>query len=293
MQRSGISPKKRAAYGTKIAVRTGPRNAACGQWYQISFGIRYVRDSVVTSNKTLSPHSPVQSLDLSPSLHTLTVCERHPLPCSDMRFNSLENLFKGHRADPYALNHSSRSLLSSKPCYTDYERIDSIDERASYDSRKTCQQDDTTFKTLTAHLPHTLITSDLGTRGRNFHLRFSHFLPEDRSLAVFAETQDTPVPVGWRQQRVRPAWKLNVRFLWTRKGLQLRSPCTVKVVVGSRWQYKVPMKTMHYWSAANGMLLVDWEDLYADYFAQEEKEKNGKQTREKGDWFRKREATIR
>jgi hypothetical protein len=210
-----------------------------------------------------------------------------------MRFNSLESLFKGHRADPYALNHSSRSLLSSKPCYTDYERIDSVDERASYDSRKTCQQDDTTFRTFTAHLPHTLITSDLGTRGRNFHLRFSHFLPEDPSLAVFAETQDTPVPVTWRQQRVRPTWKLNVHFRWTRKGLQLRSPCTVKVVVGSRWQYKIPMKTMHYWSAANGILLVDWEDLYADYFAQEEKEKNGKQTREKGDWFRKRKATIR
>jgi hypothetical protein len=283
MQRSGISPKIGSAYGTTIAVRTGPRSAACGQWYQISFGIRYVRDGGCHYQQDTLSALTRSTLGPPPSLHTLVLCERHPLPGSAMRFNSLENLFKGHRADPYALNHSSRSLLSSRPCYTDYSRIDSVDGRASYDSRKTCQPDDTTFKNLTAHLPHTLITSDLGARGRNFHLRFSHFLPEDPSLAVFAETQHTPVPVTWRQQRVRSAWKLNMRFRWTRKGLQLQSPCTVKVVVGARWQYKVPMRTMHYWNAANGMLLIDWEELYANYFAQEEKEKNGKHTREKGD----------
>jgi hypothetical protein len=208
-----------------------------------------------------------------------------------MLFSSVGSLFKGHSSGSYALNHSSRSLLPSKLCCTEYERVDSVDERPSYDS-KSCQPDDTVFQDLRAYLPYTIITSDLGARGRNFHVRFSHFLPEDPSLAVFSETQNTPVPAAWRQQQARPSWKLNMRFRWTRRGLQLQKPCTVKVVVGSRWQYKVPTKTMHHWSAADGMLLVDWDEMYASYFAQEEKDKNGKKNSETKDWFRNGENTT-
>jgi hypothetical protein len=46
------------------------------------------------------------------------------------------------------------------------------------------------------------------------------------------------------------------------------------VNVGSRWEHKVSMQAVQYWSASAGVLLVEWSDMYDDYFAHEGKKNN-------------------
>jgi hypothetical protein len=124
----------------------------------------------------------------------------------------------------------------------------------------------------TTCLPHTLITSDLGEWGRTAHLRFSHFLPENPSIAVFSETQNTPVPHTWRRRRSWFLGRFGFRCRLYKGCLQVRPACRVRVIVGSGWQYKISLKSIQHWSAEAGLLLVDWDDMYEDYFAQEAKE---------------------
>jgi hypothetical protein len=61
------------------------------------------------------------------------------------------------------------------------------------------------------------------------------------------------------------------------------------VTVGSRWQYKISVKTTLYWSSEAGMLLVDSNAMYADYFEQVGKKKNKQRAHEIVRKFRKLE----
>jgi len=70
----------------------------------------------------------------------------------------------------------------------------------------------------------------------------------------------------------------------------VRSPCIVRVIVGCRWQYKISAKSIRHWSAEAGLLLIDWNDMYDDYFAQDSKEKNKKRAHEIVKKFRKLET---
>lgn len=69
----------------------------------------------------------------------------------------------------------------------------------------------------------------------------------------------------------------------------MRPSCTARVVVGSRWQYKVPSKVIRHWNAEGRLLLVDWPELYESYLAQERKRKNQKRTEEIVKRYRKLE----
>jgi hypothetical protein len=63
----------------------------------------------------------------------------------------------------------------------------------------------------------------------------------------------------------------------------------VRVVVGSRWQYRITAKAIRYWNAQAGTLLVDWNIMYKDYFAQAGKRTNKQRTHEIVKRFRKLE----
>jgi hypothetical protein len=185
----------------------------------------------------------------------------------------MSSVFKRSRPDSSASEHAPQASLSFDAHLTKSERIGSFSTQASYDL-KTCQSNETNLRDLTRYLPHTLITSDLGEWGRNFCLQFSHFLPENPSVAVFLESQDSPVPNTWRHKQPWRPWRLNFRCRWRKGELQVRSPCTVMVIVGSRWQYKISMQAVQRWSASARMLLVDWSEMYDDYFEQDRKKTN-------------------
>lgn len=124
---------------------------------------------------------------------------------------------------------------------------------------------------LTAYLPHTLITSDLGTWNHTFRLRYNYFLPEDPSIAVFSETQRAPVPSAWRGKD-RGCFGLGFRYrCYGCCSLEVRSPCTARIIVGSGMHYKMPSRVIRHWNAEERLLLVDWTELYDSYFAQERK----------------------
>ncbi|KAF2823034.1 hypothetical protein CC86DRAFT_409806 [Ophiobolus disseminans] len=190
-----------------------------------------------------------------------------------MPLRTFSGLFKRSRTDSTASDNSAQSQIPPTVSSDRYQRIDSISSWISYDPKDYHVEDTAPHKFMTC-LPHTLVTSDLGAWGRAFRLRFSHFLQEDPAIAVFSQTQDTPVPYSWRCKR---AWCPNVfRFRCrVRKGVvKMRSPCIVRVIVGSRWQYKISPKSIRYWSLEAGIILVDWSDMYDDYFAKDGKRKN-------------------
>jgi hypothetical protein len=178
-----------------------------------------------------------------------------------MRLQSISNVFTRHRADASVSEYTPQASSSFNAHY------------ASYDL-KTCQSDVISLHDLTPYLPHTLITSDLGQWGQIYHLRFSHFLPEDPAIAVFLQSQDAAVPTTWRHKKSWRPWRLNICWRWRNGRLQVRSSCTVMVNVGSRWEHKVSMQAVQYWSASAGVLLVEWSDMYDDYFAHSGKKKN-------------------
>jgi hypothetical protein len=134
-------------------------------------------------------------------------------------------------------------------------------------------------RNLMAYLPHTLITSNLADKDRTHRLTFSHFLAEDPTIAVFSKSQDAAVPSAWRHSQSWRTWVNNI-CQGVRKGYNPFRPCSVWVIVGSRWQYKVSSKAVHYWSAADGLLLIDWNTMFDDYFMKEQKKKNKKRTHE-------------
>jgi hypothetical protein len=130
-----------------------------------------------------------------------------------------------------------------------------------------------TTQNLTNLLPYILITSDLGVWDHTHQLQFSHFLADDPSLAVFSRSQGTPVPVTWRNYSACPRWR-SYRCRWKGCDFEISRPCSAQVIVGSRGQHKMPSKTMRYWSAPDGILLVDWDELCEDYLRKEQTEDN-------------------
>jgi hypothetical protein len=192
-----------------------------------------------------------------------------------MRLQSISSVFTRHRADASVSKDATKASPSFDARYTKTEQIGSSSGWTSY-YPKTCQSDVTSLRELVPYLPHTLITSDLGQWGQIYHLQFSHFLPEDPAIAVFLKSQDAPVPTTWRHKQSWRPWRLNICWRWRNGRLQVRSSCTVMVNVGSRWEHKISMQAVQYWSASAGVLLVEWSDMYNDYFAHDGKKKNNR-----------------
>jgi hypothetical protein len=192
-----------------------------------------------------------------------------------MGIKLLSSLFKRQKQELPVPDFSERCQLLPISARNNNLRIDSVGSWASYDL-KTSSPECRDFHNVATYLPHILVTSDLGVWDHTSRLRFSHFLPEDPSIAVFSESQDAAVPNAWRHNQSWSPWRLNIRYRWQKGGLQVRRSCTVRVIVGTRWQYKISMKAIRHWSAPAGMLLVDWNALYQDYFAQDGGKKNSK-----------------
>jgi hypothetical protein len=188
-----------------------------------------------------------------------------------MRYQSLSSLFKKHRSDPPTHKDPQPRQWSSEPTRCESDCNNSV---SSPSLPKTCHVEATAPPRLAAYLPHTLIISDLGTWGRTFQLRFSHFLPQDPSVAVFSVSQKAPVPSTWPSNQAKRPWRVNIRCRWKRGCLEMRRSCASKVIVGSGWQYSISSSALRHWSAPSEVLLVDLYELYDDYFAQERKEKN-------------------
>jgi hypothetical protein len=162
---------------------------------------------------------------------------------------------------------------SSIPADARNTRNSNLNSRASYEL-KPCRSDAKQFRDLTPYLSRTLINSNLGEWDQSFRLHFSHFLAEDPSIAVFSESQHAPVPTAWRRQQARGRRRIDIRCRWLKGKLQVRSPCAVRVTVGSWWEYKISLHAVRHWSASDRMLLVDWAAMYDNYFAQDRKNSN-------------------
>jgi hypothetical protein len=187
-----------------------------------------------------------------------------------MRLQSVLSAFTRRMPNASIPKNAQQSSVSADARNT---RNGSLNSRASYEY-KSSRSDATQLRDLTPYLSRTLINSDLGEWDRDFRLRFSHFLAEDPSIAVFSESQHAPVPTAWRRQQARGRWRIDIRCRWLKGRLQVRSPCAVRVTVGSWWEYKISLHAVRHWSASDRMLLVDWGAMYDDYFAQDRKRSN-------------------
>ncbi|EMD66767.1 hypothetical protein GGP41_008161 [Bipolaris sorokiniana] len=117
------------------------------------------------------------------------------------------------------------------------------------------------------YLPHTVITSDLGSPDGNYQLEFNRVLTENSNLAVFSVGQEAPVSDTWQQDQQRVGC-LSRLFSAGSSG------CNATVSVGSYWPFKLSNQAIWYWHAEDGVLLVDWSKLYTDYFTQSRSSKN-------------------
>jgi hypothetical protein len=158
----------------------------------------------------------------------------------------------------------------SRPQYESQRRNQSrIDSIVRWFSRvfRSCRKEPE-LQDFMPFLPHTFVTSNLGTQDEVFQLYFSHFLTGDPSIAVFSSSQYA-APTEWQPHRV------NMRHGCRPNHLNVRQVCTVSVIVGLGCQHDVSMTSIHHWDPAwGGMLLVDWEAMYEDYFARERMKKN-------------------
>ena len=177
------------------------------------------------------------------------------------------NPFSGTKATSYAADcppePSETSRHNAQP--------DELDTDRSSDDPNTRRWKKPRARKPTDLFPHTLITSDLGTWGHTYSLRFNHMLAEDTSIALFSEAQMVFAPSGWRNNDNRGRSGLSFRCHWCGCSLDICSPCTARMTVGSGAEYKIPSKLIRYWDAPARLLLVDWPDLYDLYFAQEKK----------------------
>ncbi|KAH7091438.1 hypothetical protein FB567DRAFT_546164 [Paraphoma chrysanthemicola] len=210
-----------------------------------------------------------------------------------MSFKSLKRLFTRRRGaeshDPHFLDQSQDRAEMSRP---NRERVDSVGSCESSCSETSCIET-VGEHNLLACLPHTFVTSNLADKDRSHRLVFSHFLAEDPGIAVFSKSQDAAVPTAWRHSRSWRTWVGNICY-GVRKGYISFRPCDIWVIVGFRWQYKISPRAIRYWSATAGLLLVDWNTMYDDYFAQERKKKNQKRTHDIVKKFRRLEKkTLR
>jgi hypothetical protein len=128
------------------------------------------------------------------------------------------------------------------------------------------------------HLPHTIINSNLGCRHHTFRLQFNRFLVEDPSVAVFSVQQEAPISVAWRAEDRRGYCRFSKAYGWAQLFSASRSRCNVTMSVGQHWTLGVSNKSIRYWSAEDGVILVDWGQLYDSYFKQLET-KNQKRSR--------------
>jgi len=113
-----------------------------------------------------------------------------------------------------------------------------------------------------AHLPHTIINSNLGCRNHTFRLQFNRFLVEDPTVAVFSVEQEAPISSVWRDEDRRSCYG------WARIFSASRSRCNVTMSVGQHWTLGVSNKSIRYWNMEEGVILVDWGQLYDSYFKQ-------------------------
>ena len=159
---------------------------------------------------------------------------------------------------------------------------DKLSDRFHNESKLTKSDDDDALQPsatkshqqLMSYLPHTVITSDLGYRDKKFKLQFNRFLAEDPSIAVFSVDQEAPVSSTWRDERSRNNCRLSSKYGRVRLLVTGRSHCNATITVGHGWPLGVSMKGIRYWNAEDGILLVDWTELYSSYFAQAEKRPN-------------------
>ncbi|KAF1915968.1 hypothetical protein BDU57DRAFT_515777 [Ampelomyces quisqualis] len=121
---------------------------------------------------------------------------------------------------------------------------------------------------FTPYLPHTVVTCNFEAQEQVFELYFSHFFTGNPSIAVFSSSQCGADPINWRPRRV------NVRYGWRRNRQHVRQLSTTRIIVGSGCQHEVSVTSIHHWDPAwGGTLLVNWEAMYEDYFAQERRER--------------------
>jgi hypothetical protein len=185
-----------------------------------------------------------------------------------MRLQSVFSAFTRRMSNASTPQNAQQSSVSAGARNTHNGSLDSCESHEF----KLCRSDAIRLCDLTPYLSRTLINSDLGDWDQTYPLRFSHFLAEDPSIAVFSESQHAPVPAAWRHHQARGPWRINIRCRWLKGRIQVRSPCAVRVTVGSWWEYKISLHAVRYWSASDRMLLVDWGALYGDYFAQDRKD---------------------
>lgn len=116
------------------------------------------------------------------------------------------------------------------------------------------------------YLPHTIITSDLGSPKANFQLQFNRFLSEDSELAVFSLGQEAPVSEKWQEEQ-RAGY-------FSRIFSNPSSQCNAMASVGSYWPFGLSNRVIRYWNVDDGVILVDWGKMYTDYFTQAKSCKN-------------------
>ncbi|OAL01168.1 hypothetical protein IQ06DRAFT_137958 [Phaeosphaeriaceae sp. SRC1lsM3a] len=172
--------------------------------------------------------------------------------------------------------------------HTEHERVDSANNWKPYDF-KICRVNWKNLDDLTPYLTQTQVASDLGSWQQIFQLQFSHLLPDEPSIAVFSESQTPPGPLISQYRPSRYRCRLNLRYRWRKKNLRFQALDPVKVIVGSRWQYELSMKSVRHWDSTMRILLVDWTELFEEYFELEGKPRNKRRVQEIVRRFRKLE----
>lgn len=132
----------------------------------------------------------------------------------------------------------------------------------------------TSYGSPMCHLPHTVVNSNLGSRHDTFRLQFNRFLVEDPSIAVFSVGQEAPISGVWRDEDRRGCYGLSLAYGWAQIFAAPRSRCNVTMSVGRHWTLGVSSEAIRYWSVQDGVILVDWGQLYENYFKQVEKTKD-------------------
>jgi hypothetical protein len=131
----------------------------------------------------------------------------------------------------------------------------------------------TSHESPVCHLPHTVINSNLGCRHQTFQLQFNRFLAEDPSVAVFSVEQEAPISGVWRDEDRRGCYGLDKTYEWAQIFSGSLSRCHVTMSVGRHWTLGVSNKATRFWSAKDGVILLDWVELYDSYFRQMKKTK--------------------
>ncbi|KAF1941385.1 hypothetical protein EJ02DRAFT_455192 [Clathrospora elynae] len=194
-----------------------------------------------------------------------------------MRKKSFLKLFGVHKTRS---RDTDEAVEPSEPSYRKDRDIQSTPDWTSHDPKACWGKETTTSDSLTAYLPHTLITSNLGCWHHTFRLRFNRFLAEDPTIAVFSVEQWAPVSNAWRSEPGRSCCNLRADRQRPKLFPRARSQCTATVIVGCGLQYTISHWAIRHWNAEARLLLVDWAELYDSYFAREKSRKDKKRVNE-------------